>query len=379
MDYRAVFNENKETSVCARYVALPHIEPILLRLQKQDKVRVLGHSVLKKPIYAYHNGSGKTRVMMWSQMHGNESTTTKAVLDLFHFLDSEKGEELKLKFTFCIIPMLNPDGAEVWTRNNANDVDLNRDAQNLSQPESKILRACIDEFQPDLCFNLHDQRTIFGVQGTQNPATVSFLAPSYNPEKEVNATRKIAMEIIAFMNEELQKHIPNQIGRFDDGFNINCIGDAMQHRGIPTVLIEAGHYPDDYQREMTREFVFIALLCGLNNFNVNANPSVKYLEYFNISSNMIFFFDFFYKNIRFNYDNKQIITNFAVQFSEKVENEDILFEAFIKEVGSLEGVFGHFEFDAQGAEYADDFQNYPKVGQKADFRLGKIVFRNGLP
>src|SRR5690606_4312779 len=127
---------------------------------------------------------------------------------------------------------------------------------------------------------------------------------------------KIAMEIIAFMNEELQKHIPNQIGRFDDGFNINCIGDAMQHRGIPTVLIEAGHYPDDYQREMTREFVFIALLCGLNNFNVNANPSVKYLEYFNISSNMIFFFDFFYKNIRFNYDNKQIITNFAVQFSE---------------------------------------------------------------
>src|SRR5690606_33419241 len=192
---------------------------------------------------------------------------TKAVLDFFNFLDSEKGEELKQKFTFCIIPMLNPDGAEVWTRNNANDVDLNRDSQNLSQPESRILRKCLEEFQPDFCFNLHDQRTIFGVEGTKNPATVSFLAPSYNEEKEVNEVRKKAMEVITYMNDELQRYIPNHIGRFDDGFNINCIGDTVQNMGIPTVLIEAGHYPNDYQREETRKYVFIALLSALNHFS----------------------------------------------------------------------------------------------------------------
>lgn len=378
MDYENIFNRYKETSVQGRYVALHHIEPILLRLQKVEKVAVLGKSVLGKPIYVYRNGTGKTRVMMWSQMHGNESTTTKAVLDFFNFLNFEKGEELKQKFTFCIIPMLNPDGAEVWTRNNANDVDLNRDSQNLSQPESRILRKCIEEFQPDFCFNLHDQRTIFGVEGTKNPATVSFLAPSYNEEKEVNEVRKKAMEVIAFMNEELQKYIPNGVGRFDDGFNINCIGDTVQNMGIPTVLIEAGHYPNDYEREETRKFIFIALLSGLYNLNTN-NSETKYLEYFNIPNNLMFFFDFLYKNIKFNYDNKQIITNFAVQFSERVENQKVLFEAYIKEVGELQGFAGYFEFNAKEESYSDDFLNYPQINQKADFKIGDVVFRNGLP
>jgi murein tripeptide amidase MpaA len=36
--------------------------------------------------------------------------------------------------------MLNPDGAKTYTRENANKVDLNRDSQDLTQPESKILR-----------------------------------------------------------------------------------------------------------------------------------------------------------------------------------------------------------------------------------------------
>ena len=62
-----------------------------------------------------------------------------------------------------------------------------------------------------------------------------------------------------------------------------------------------------------------------------------------------------------------------------MENGEIIFEAFINEVGSLEGISGHFEFDAEGGEYEDDFLNYPKVGQKADFRIGKTIFRNGVP
>jgi murein tripeptide amidase MpaA len=44
--------------------------------------------------------------------------------------------------------MLNPDGADMYTRLNANEVDLNRDSQNLTQPESKVLREIFDLFQP---------------------------------------------------------------------------------------------------------------------------------------------------------------------------------------------------------------------------------------
>ena len=58
--------------------------------------------------------------------------------------------------------MLNPDGATLYTRANANAVDLNRDSQDLTQPARRVLRATFERFKPDYCFNLHDQRTIFG-------------------------------------------------------------------------------------------------------------------------------------------------------------------------------------------------------------------------
>ncbi len=162
---------------------------------------------------------------MWSQMHGNESTTTKAIVDFLHFLNSDSKEAKSILecFTLFIIPILNPDGAEAYTRVNANQVDLNRDSVDLSQPESQLLRRCFDEFKPDFAFNMHDQRTLFAAGNKNIPATISFLAPYYNKETEINEVRITAMQVICEMNVEVSKYIPNQIGRFDDAFNLNCI------------------------------------------------------------------------------------------------------------------------------------------------------------
>ncbi|MDV7398374.1 DUF2817 domain-containing protein, partial [Arthrospira platensis SPKY1] len=108
----------------------------------------------------------------------------------------------KSYFKFLVIPILNPDGAIAYTRENANQVDLNRDFIHFSQPESRLLQKVYEEFQPDWCGNLHDQRTIFGVGDTDKPATISFLAPSYNDVKEYNATRLKAVKAIVAMNSE---------------------------------------------------------------------------------------------------------------------------------------------------------------------------------
>ena len=119
-------------------------------------------------------------------MHGNESTSTKGLLDFLNFLqnDIENATLILEEYTFCVIPMLNPDGAELYTRVNANEIDLNRDFQNLTQPESRLLMGLYQDFKPDFCFNLHDQRSIFGVGTTGKPATISFLAPSFDEFKE---------------------------------------------------------------------------------------------------------------------------------------------------------------------------------------------------
>lgn len=376
MDYEKLYSQYTEKSLHGRYITLTEIEPLLQKFNSGDNLKIIGHSVLGKPIYKYELGSGKTRILLWSQMHGNESTTTKALFDFLNLLNgnSEFANNLLNRFTFCCLPMLNPDGASLYTRENANKVDLNRDSQTLSQPESKLLRETFESFKPDYCYNLHDQRTIFGVgNGADKPATVSFLAPSYNEEREINAVRQKAIEVIVAMNRVLQTYIPNQVGRFDDSFNINCIGDTFQSLGVPTILIEAGHFQNDYFREFTRKYVFIALIVSFEYIYENDIVSNKIQEYLNISHNKVCFYDFVYKNIKISYDNNKIITNFAIQIKEELIDNHLYFNAYITSIGDLKDFSGHFEYDAEGALYEDRNDNIPKIGQKADFYLGKSV------
>ena len=381
MDLADLFNQYKEQSLHGRYITLDEIEPLLKTLNTNNELKIIGKSVLNKPIYLYQIGNGKTKILLWSQMHGNESTTTKGLFDFINLLkgDSELAQKFLNTFTFYCIPMLNPDGAKLYTRVNANYVDLNRDSQDLTQPESRVLRVQFESVQPNFCFNLHDQRTIFGVADTGKPATMSFLAPSYNEEREINETRLKAINLIAGINAVLQDYIPNQVGRFDDSFNINCIGDTFQSMGVPTVLFEAGHFQNDYLREETRKYVFISLVASFAILSENDIVDSKIDNYLSISQNKVVFYDFIYKNIKINYDGIEIITNFAAQYKEELIEGQIFFNAYIVKIGELDGFFGHFEYDAQVANYKDDLNNMPQLNQKADFYLdNNIKFVNGL-
>lgn len=380
MDFIQLFNQFKERTLSGRYITNRHIEPLLENLKVSFEVSVIGQSVLQKPIYAITIGNGKTKIFMWSQMHGNESTTTKALFDLFNFLQSDTAEAnaLKNNFTLLCIPILNPDGAEAYTRVNANEIDLNRDSNDLSQPESQLLRKTFDSFAPDFCFNLHDQRSIFAAGETRNPATVSFLSPAYNDERDYNNTRLKAIEVIVAMNSELQKYIPNQVGRFDDAFNSNCIGDQLQMLGVPTILFEAGHYQNDYEREETRKFIFIAYLAALHYISENDVVGRDLERYLNIPQNKSIFYDFVYRKFKVNTNSLNIITNFAAHYKEMLVDDTIVFEATFVEVGEGITNFGHQEYDGQGGIYSDDLQNIPEIDHKANFYLnGTISFVNG--
>ncbi|MCF8321426.1 MAG: peptidase M14 [Flavobacterium sp.] len=382
MNYENLFSQNLESNLKGRYITLNDIELLLLKFNSDSQLQIIGESVLGKSIYKYVVGTGKTKVLLWSQMHGNESTTTKALFDFFNLLNcnSEFAQQLLSKFTFCCLPMLNPDGALLYSRENANNIDLNRDAQDLTQPESRLLRSTFESFSPDYCYNLHDQRTIYGLgNANTKPATVSFLAPAFNENRDINEVRTKAIQVIIAMNNKLQEFIPNQVGRFDDTFNINCVGDTFQFLNVPTILIEAGHYQGDYDREVTRKFVFIALVEGLKKIYENDIVSNKIEDYMNIPHNKICFYDFIYKNVKINYDNNKIITNFAVQFKEEIIDNQLVFNAYTAAIGDLKGFSGHYEIDVEEALYEDLELNIPKIDQKAAFSIGKsIKFVNGL-
>ena len=94
-------------------------------------------------------------------MHGNESTSTRALFDLISFLKTY-GKDYLNYLTFHIVPILNPDGALNYTRNNLNGIDLNRDFLNLSQPESRLLNNLYESVEPDfvLIYTIRDLFTL---------------------------------------------------------------------------------------------------------------------------------------------------------------------------------------------------------------------------
>jgi Zinc carboxypeptidase len=371
----------KEEKIAGRYITNQHIEPILKSLSSQFFVEVIGQSVLEKPIYSVKIGSGKIKIFMWSQMHGNESTTTKALFDFFNFLESDVAEAKTIKenCTLLCIPILNPDGATLYTRENANEIDLNRDAIDLSQPESNILRQLFNNFNPNFCFNLHDQRTIYAAGNTVNPATVSFLAPAFNEARDISATRNKAISIIVEMNDELQKHIPNQVGRFDDTYNGNCVGDTFQSLQVPTILFESGHFQNDYQREETRKYIFLALKVAVSSIAKNTFENDVIAKYLSIPQNNVHFNDFIYRNVRFICNSLNIITTFALDFSECLENGIIVFKAYFTEIDMSITNVGHVDVDVKEALYSDNLNKMPEIGQIANFSIGNnIVFKNGI-
>ncbi|GAW89114.1 hypothetical protein FPS14_contig00015-0053 [Flavobacterium psychrophilum] len=104
MNLIKIFSEIKQQKLFGRYITNKHIEPILETFSNDFEVSTIGYSVNKKPIYAVEIGTGSRKIFMWSQMHGNESTTTKALFDLFSFLkqDSEQANKIKKSLPYCV-------------------------------------------------------------------------------------------------------------------------------------------------------------------------------------------------------------------------------------------------------------------------------------
>ncbi|MGO3183727.1 MAG: M14 family metallopeptidase [Aequorivita sp.] len=357
--------DNFETKLSGRYITLEHISQLLEDYKTAHEVSVVGYSEQGLSIPLVKIGAGPKVILGWSQMHGNESTTTKALFDFLKFVSQKDFFQKEIKnflnnYTLYLLPILNPDGAKLYTRENANQVDLNRDAQNLSQSESRCLRKVFDDLKPQLCLNLHDQRSIFGFANGK-PATVSFLSPAADKKRSITEARKEAMQYIVKINRVLQSYIPGQVGRYDDSFNPDCIGDTFQKLGVPTILFEAGHYKQDYQREKTREFIFYSLLSLFDIFS-EEKGDIDYKDYFDIPENQKNYNDFIIRNV--NLEDRAKPVSIAIQYVEKLEKGKIIFVPVIDKIGALKGKLGHVSKNANGAKILTNPKDNLTVGVK---------------
>jgi hypothetical protein len=231
-------------------------------------VTEIARSMHGRPIRAVTFGTGETTVLLWSQMHGDESTATMALADLLGWMAEAEGdsvrERIRAALRVVMVPMLNPDGAELFQRENAAGVDVNRDARRLATPEARALKALRDSLRPDFGFNLHDQgaRTLAGPRGEQ--VAIALLAPAADAREAFEGARADAGLVAATIARVLADEIPGRIAKYDEGFNPRAFGDLMQSWGTRTVLIESGALRGDPQKQRLRTMNVVAILSALD-------------------------------------------------------------------------------------------------------------------
>jgi hypothetical protein len=245
-----------------RLRALPERNPDLFR------VETVGTSVEGRSIDMVTVGRGSRRVLLWSQMHGDEPTATAALFDIFEYLDrhrdSDSVRRMLSALTLYVIPMLNPDGAERFQRRNAQGIDVNRDALRAQTPEGRALKAVRDRFNPSVGFNLHNQNWRTSVGDPPKPASISLLSVAYDKAKDVNAGRRLTKKLCAVIRDSLEPFASGQIGRYDDDFEVRAFGDNLTLWGTPVVLIETGPYPSSEPDPPLVRMNFIAILSALD-------------------------------------------------------------------------------------------------------------------
>ena len=344
----------KESSIKNKRIKHRDLAESIDNIKKKGNIKskILGKSLEGREIFHLYTGKGKTKVLLWSQMHGDESTATMALFDLFNFFNADDQlnnfrKMLLSKLELHFIPMLNPDGAERITRRNALYVDLNRDALRLEFPESRALKSLRDSLKPKFAFNLHDQNPRYSAGNTYRSATISFLAPAFNYDKEINNVRANTMKVIVDMYNELKEFIPGHMAKYKDDFEPRAFGDNFVKWGTSSILIESGGWKNDEEKQFIRKLNFIALLSGLNSIATKKFKKADIELYNNIPINDDLLFDLLLKNLSIEFKGNKYKVDIGINREELITKDQTQTYHLgkIEEWGDLSVYYGYDEYN----------------------------------
>jgi beta-lactamase class A len=220
------------------------------------------------PIQLVRFGSGGQRVLLWSQMHGDETTASRTLADLFNYIatapDDPRVRRWAEQLSIVAVPMLNPDGADAHRRRGTHGIDVNRDARSLATPEGRALKAIQEQFRPHFGFNLHDQNPRARVGSSERLAAMALLAPAPDEAGTPTPSFQRARHLTAHIARTLAPLLGDHLTRFDDSYNARAFGDGMQSWGVSTVLIESGSWRRDESKHFLRMTNFVAIAAALD-------------------------------------------------------------------------------------------------------------------
>ncbi len=375
------YEDYKEPSIGERRIKHADIQPLIQKFKANPKFEVqkVGQSIQGRDLHLISIGSGDSNIFLWSQMHGNEPTATQAIFDILNFLNApefqEEKEAILSKLKLHFLPMLNPDGAEVFTRRNALGIDINRDALRLQSPEGQTLKRLRDSLDADFGFNLHDQSTYYNAERTEKPATISYLATAYNYEKDINEVRANAMKVIVYMNEIIQNYAPGQVGRYSDDFEPRAFGDNIAKWGTSLILIESGGYPGDPEKQEIRKLNYVSILSALYTIANESFKNIPIEDYEKIPRNDRKLFDLKIENVTYELLGDDYILDLGI-FNNEVDLEghnQFYYNSSVADQGDLSTYYAYKTFDAQGYKIVP-----PKMAKVEQIGDAMDLLKNGV-
>ena len=337
------------------------------------KVEEVGRSNANREIYQVEFGTGKTKVFMWSQMHGDEPTATSALMDMFAYLQThrDKGwaKTIYQNLTIRAVPMLNPDGEELYQRRNLQNIDINRDARDLKTPEARLLKKLRDEWSPDIGFNLHNENERTTVGNTNKQAAISLLVVYGDAAKTTNPGHERNKRLVSAMIAALNNFIPGYIGKYDDEYTATAFGDNFSAWGTPVILIETGalHGKDEMYLVKMNFVAMLTALTKLADGSEKTFPPTLYEQLPDNSSGRIYNFVFRDATVITPAKPDGIVASIGVN----TERRRASFNApnRIEQIGTVTRV-GLDEYDASNYYVVQKFGNM-KVGELAEFLFYK--------
>lgn len=358
-DFIKAFSFYREKALMHRRFKHADILPLIENIGRSERFALakIGASTEGRSIFRLQYGKGPIKILLWSQMHGDEPTATMAMFDLFNFFKGKDDgfdayrHHIESKVTLYFIPMLNPDGAERFQRRTAMDVDMNRDARATATVEAALLKKQAMLVKPDFAFNLHNQNNYYNIPGTNTPVTISLLAPAYDDARNINETRGDAMRVIVGINKILQEFIPNAVAKYDDEHTPRGFGDNFQQWGARTILVESGAYAGDTEKMLVRKYNFIALLKAFEEIADQSFAQYAIADYECIPFNDEKLHDVVLRNLMIERQGNQVVVDVAIRQQEKTVGTDYYVEGAIVDIGDLKDFYGYVDIDVSGFKF----------------------------
>lgn len=216
-----------------------------------------GESLDGNPLYRAVVGDGPQTLMIVTQQHGDEPTATEAAMYLLEFMsgDSPMAQALREEVTLVVMPRVNPDGFDRWEalisgeahpdetiipRRNSADIDLNRayDPDNPLDPdlvpEFLAVQQVLNEFQPDLFLDYHNQNNYLNEDGLLD--TMSIMWPT-NPDVDPAITA-VAQQAALAVAASTGKFDYSNLSLFPGGDDADIARNGLALQDTPILLVE---------------------------------------------------------------------------------------------------------------------------------------------